>query len=107
MTTFVRKDVESSSIGAIGYRHDLEQMAVEFKNGKRYIYERVPHYEYRAFSNAESFGRYFARMFRNNPASFPFHEVDREDELWASAQDAQVDHAMPPGMSEKARAWAW
>lgn len=46
----------SSNIRAIGYDAAAQELHVEFKNGGRYVYSRVPPEKHRALMSAESKG---------------------------------------------------
>lgn len=49
--------VQSSNMAAVGYRDD--ELVIEFKNGRRYVYSGVPREVYEGLMYAESKGRFF------------------------------------------------
>ena len=49
----------SSSIGAVGYDAQNNELQINFKTGGKYIYEKVPEHIYADFMAASSMGRYF------------------------------------------------
>lgn len=59
--------VSSSNIAAIGWAEDI--LYVEFKGGRRYIYEDVPETEFNALMSASSQGQYL------NANIKPYHTV--------------------------------
>ena len=60
----VYKEVESSTISAIGYEN--KELHIKFKNGTEYVYYDVPAEVYEALNSAESVGKYFAANIKNN-----------------------------------------
>ena len=58
-------EVDSTSIGAIGYSFLKRQLGIEFrKSGDVYFYFDVPPEEYQVFMAAESKGEYLNRIFK-------------------------------------------
>ena len=51
--------VSSTSLRSIGYQAGKKLLEIEFHNGRRYRYFRVPEAVHQAFMAAESHGRYF------------------------------------------------
>ena len=64
--------VESSSISEISYDPDLNRLRVQFHSGKEYCYDLVPASVHRAFVEAGSKGRFFARQIRDR---YPFSRL--------------------------------
>ena len=50
--------VESSNINAVGYDTSFGGLVVEYKNGNKYMYEKVPMEVYENLLKAESKGRF-------------------------------------------------
>jgi hypothetical protein len=64
-------EVDSASIGAIGYSLLKRQLGIEFrKSGDVYLYFEVPPEEYRDFMAAESKGEYLNRIFKTKGYSY-------------------------------------
>lgn len=58
-------EVDSTSIGAIGYSLLKRQLGIEFrKSGNVYFYFEVPPEDYQGFMAAVSKGEYLNRIFR-------------------------------------------
>jgi hypothetical protein len=51
--------IESSNMVKTEYNVETESMIVEFKNGNRYEYEKVPHNIYTRFRMTQSQGKFF------------------------------------------------
>lgn len=66
--------VSSSCLRAIGYDADAEVLEVEFQNGSRYRYERVPAETVAELLAADSLGRYFNLVFKAR--NFPYRRLD-------------------------------
>jgi hypothetical protein len=58
--TKIYNEVQSSNIVRTEYDTQNETMIVEFKNGGRFEYEKVPHKVYSQFRLAESQGKFFS-----------------------------------------------
>ena len=58
--------VISSNIESIGYDEGVGSLYVKFKQGKVYEYEKVPSYIYDELMAAESVGKYFNQVIKNN-----------------------------------------
>jgi hypothetical protein len=58
--TKIYNEVQSSNIVRTEYDTQNETMIVEFKNGSRFEYEKVPHKVYSQFRLAESQGKFFS-----------------------------------------------
>ena len=56
MSNVHMQPVSSSNIAAIGWAEDM--LYVEFKGGRRYVYEGVPETEFNALMKADSQGQY-------------------------------------------------
>ena len=57
--------VESSNIEAVGYDQEEQELIIEFKSGRTYIYFDVPFDVYTGLMDAESKGKYFHKNIRN------------------------------------------
>lgn len=57
--------VSSSSIAAIGYDDDNQEVYVQFLKGGLYTYRGVPDYVFEEFKTAPSLGSYLHRNFKN------------------------------------------
>jgi hypothetical protein len=66
MTNVIMTEVTSSNILSIGYDDEVKSLYVKFKSGKVYEYENVPASVYDELSEAESVGKYFNQMIKNN-----------------------------------------
>jgi len=53
------QQVESSNIGAVGYDDELEELTVEFNNGRQYTYNGVKRNVFDDFLKARSKGVFF------------------------------------------------
>lgn len=51
--------IDSSNMVKTEYNLDNESLIVEFKNGTRYEYEKVPHNIYTRFRMSQSQGKFF------------------------------------------------
>jgi hypothetical protein len=58
--TKIYNEIQSSNIVRTEYDTQTEIMIVEFKNGSRFEYEKVPHKIYSQFRLAESQGKFFS-----------------------------------------------
>jgi len=58
--------VESEAIHSVGYDPATKTLRVRFHTGNTYDYPNVPADEHRAFMDAGSMGKHFARHFRNH-----------------------------------------
>jgi hypothetical protein len=58
--TKIYNEIQSSNIIRTEYDMENETMIVEFNNGTKYEYEKVPHKIYTQFRLAESQGRFFS-----------------------------------------------
>lgn len=56
---------KSSNIARLGYDAASKTLAVQFRSGTRWHYHDVPEKTYRAISNADSVGGYFAAHIRD------------------------------------------
>jgi hypothetical protein len=64
-------EVDSTSIGAIGYNSLKRQLGIEFrKSGDVYLYFEVPPEEYQGFMAAESKGEYLNCTFKTKGYSY-------------------------------------
>lgn len=78
----VREAVESSQIKSVGYNATLRVLEVEFKGGSIYQYYNVDAPIHADFMKAESKGKYFGAVIKNNPTAFPYVKMrgtDREE----------------------------
>lgn len=57
--TKIKNIIESANLAKTEYDVETEHMIVEFKNGSRYEYEKVPHRVYTQFRLSESQGKFF------------------------------------------------
>jgi len=64
----------STVIRWFDYDAGTQQLLVEFRSGRRYIYEQVSEETYRRLRGAFSKGEFFNRYIRNR---FPFRPLDR------------------------------
>ena len=69
-----RLPLESSSLASAAYDSVLHRLEVEFRNGERYLFFRVPLGCYQQFMDSESKGAYFNRYIRNR---FAFKHLTR------------------------------
>lgn len=67
--------VTSSQIEAVGYDEATKTLAVQFKKGAIYHYANVPAETYKAFSSAESLGKWFGANIKAHPGKYPFKKV--------------------------------
>jgi len=58
--TKILNEIESSNLVKTEYDIETQSMIVEFKNGTKYEYEKVPHRVYSEFRLSESQGKYFS-----------------------------------------------
>ena len=58
--TKILNEIESSNLVKTEYDTETQSMIVEFKNGTKYEYEKVPHRIYSEFRLSESQGKYFS-----------------------------------------------
>ena len=58
--TKIYNEIQSSNIVRTEYDTQNETMIVEFKNGSKFEYEKVPHKVYSQFRLAESQGKFFS-----------------------------------------------
>jgi hypothetical protein len=58
--TKILNEIESSNLVKTEYDIETQSMIVEFKNGTKYEYEKVPHRIYSEFRLSESQGKYFS-----------------------------------------------
>jgi hypothetical protein len=64
-------EVDSTSIGALGYNLPKRQLGIEFrKSGDVYFYFEVPPEDYQGFMAAESKGEYLNRIFKTKGYSY-------------------------------------
>ena len=56
---------DSSNILACKYRRDTMQLAIIFKGGTQYLYDRVSPYIFECFKIADSQGKEFGKLIRN------------------------------------------
>jgi hypothetical protein len=57
--TKIINEIDSSNLVKTEYDVESNSLIVEFKNGSKYEYEKVPHRTYTEFRMAESQGKYF------------------------------------------------
>ncbi len=85
-----RQEVKSSNIKSIGYSAEQEVLEVEFKNGSLFRYTQVKAIDYRELMKAESVGRRFNQVIKNNHECFKVEVDEEEDESsWVSVEDNQ------------------
>lgn len=60
-----RHECRSSDLARIAYHTVSHTLYVEFHNGSKYAYHHVPPFEVQLLLAAESQGRYFTTMIRN------------------------------------------
>lgn len=76
--------VESSQIHAIGYDHDTQRLAIQFKNktgpSSLYHYENVPPEVHEEFIAAESKGRFFQKRIKPEGEKYPFTKIEPKAE---------------------------
>jgi hypothetical protein len=58
------RPVQSGAIRAIGYDPANEELHVEFRSGKTYVYSDVTPAEHEALAGADSIGAHFAKHIR-------------------------------------------
>lgn len=58
--------VTSSNIQTIGYDTQANTLRIIFSNGSIYDYSNIPSDIYNALINAQSIGKYFHQMIKNN-----------------------------------------
>lgn len=58
------REVESSTLAKVGYDPNRRLLAVEFKNGSKYVYNNVPVEVYAELMASPSLGRYFGTNIR-------------------------------------------
>lgn len=58
--------VESTAIDGLAYNRKTGTLVVKFVGGSRYYFHGVPPKRYDEFATAESKGRYFSAMIREN-----------------------------------------
>jgi hypothetical protein len=58
--TRIINEIKSSNIKKTEFDTDSKILVVEFNNGMRYEYEKVPHEIYTKFRMSESQGKYFS-----------------------------------------------
>ena len=68
-----RSRVSSSVIAAVEYDDERGTLEVEFRNGRRYVYRRVPRRVYEELLVAPSKGRFFNDRIRG---VYPFGRID-------------------------------
>lgn len=81
-----RTEVESSNIKSIGYYEAENILEVEFLTGKVYIYLYVPKDVHEAFMGAESQGKYFHKVIRNDERFAYFDVTDHEPNVEGDAK---------------------
>lgn len=69
-------EVESSNVEAVS--HSDEHLIVRFKNGSLYSYEGVDEEVFYDLANAESVGKYLARVVKT---TYPYQKWESEAEL--------------------------
>lgn len=57
--TKIINEIDSSNLILTEYDIETQKLVVEFKNGLKYEYEKVPHQIYTQFRMAESQGKFF------------------------------------------------
>ena len=65
--------VESEAIREINYDADRAKLFVTFNDGDLYVYVGVPGEVHRSFLDADSKGRFFAYVIRDQ---YPYNKVD-------------------------------
>lgn len=68
--------VQSSNIAAIGHDPINLTMIVEFKNGHRYQYEKVPTSLFDQMLKADSVGSAFHKLIKSQPDKHPFTQLE-------------------------------
>lgn len=69
-----KADVDSSAVSTIRYNHALQTLTVTFTSGAVYDYMDVPPFIYAQITNADSHGRAFVSLVKNN---YEFVKVNR------------------------------
>ena len=77
-------DVVSNAIRNIGYDPDTRQLEVEYHNGRRSRFLRVPEHKYRRLINADSIGNFFNAEIRG-----VFQHVPLPPNLDSKAKDEE------------------
>lgn len=57
--TKIKNEIKSSNIKSSEYDTKSKELVVEFNNGAKYKYDKVPHQVYTKFRLAESQGKFF------------------------------------------------
>jgi len=79
-----RLKVTSNAIRSIGYSHDQRHLEVEFHNGRRYVYEDVPHTMFSRMLNADSHGDFLHQELRG---VFKHRELPADTESKAADEE--------------------
>jgi len=58
--------VDSSNVEALGYDEGAQELWVQFKSGRKYIYDAVPLSAFEELLNAPSVGSYLNREIKPN-----------------------------------------
>lgn len=68
--TKILNEIDSTNLVRSEYDTETENLIIEFKNGSKYSYDKVPHKTYTQFRMAESQGKFFttniAKTFKYN-----------------------------------------
>jgi hypothetical protein len=59
-------NLKSSNIKNLEYNEDVQTLTVEFQNGYKYAYAKVPKFIFISLISAESLGRYLNQNIRGN-----------------------------------------
>ena len=78
MNTIPLTSVSSSQIEAIGYDEPSKTLAVQFRKGAIYHYANVPVDVYKAFSKADSLGKFLGAHIKAHPEKYPFKKVPQK-----------------------------
>ncbi len=81
MTTITMQPVESSQIHSIGHDAPTNTLAIRFKSYRGdatslYHYDNFTAEDFAAFKSAESIGRHFGQLIKNQVTKYPFRKID-------------------------------
>lgn len=83
--------VTSSNIAAIGYDIETTELAVQFKNGKTFVYIGVSREEHAALMASESIGKHFNQFIKAVKVGREVIAVENDDTTMSDAAMSDED----------------